>query len=347
MTDWLIVGGGISGMLAAHGIRGIGQKFLGVEKADKLGGRAVVGPHRLYAPNSSIYLGDEFPAVTWEFIDDKPQERHKGEWIELKSELEPSEQYYTRSPFFRPVGSFGVVIDSLTEEVSEEFRFHVYLEELDPEAKRAVFSSGEEVSYEKLLWCAPLDALTKLLRDRMPRLPRGARSGASANGGLSYEVRLSENPFPSRNAIVLPFRYKDHRLRALGFSSPVGEAEFTVRWIVTLEKELADDPEEVAKCVRALKREVAKEFTELPAIAKGERIIFLPRVTGESAPAIDSLELLPNLFYVGAELRQAEVSGDLGSLDLAVANYQAFLGALTSGDAPLARSSEDAVQRDC
>lgn len=92
--------------------------------------------------------------------------------------------------------------------------------------------------------------------------------------------------------------------------------------MVFLPKEVMEDREEVAKCVRTLKRELTKEFPELSAKTKREKIVYLPLLSGEEAVSWGSIEVGPGVFYLGPQVYLTDEQAELRNLDLLVSNVE-------------------------
>ena len=110
MNPYVIVGGGISGLLTAHSLQKKNIPFILLEKADSVGGRVEVGHHRFYAPSSREFLSEVVEGIEWTEVSDTPKLRRKGEWSEVDLEGLDEEQFYLRQPFFLPKQNFSSVI---------------------------------------------------------------------------------------------------------------------------------------------------------------------------------------------------------------------------------------------
>jgi hypothetical protein len=116
--------------------------------------------------------------------------------------------------------------------------------------------------------------------------------------------------------MVLPFKYKEARLRGLGATT----SPRNIHWLLFLESEIIDDREELAKCIRTFKRELQKEFPELKGAVQSERIVYLPCISGEEPCAVDSLEVLPDVYYVGPQARMDDEDKSLRNIDCTLSN---------------------------
>jgi hypothetical protein len=324
MKPWLIVGGGVAGLFAAKILKARQIELIGLEKAERLGGRTSVGHHRLYEKGSIEFFRMHFPELEFDFIDDNSLERKKGEWDAPKDEYTEDEQFFLAPNFYVPRVSFAKIIEMLAAEVGDKFKLREHPLEIRHAEKKAIISTGEEIEYEKLVWCAPLELLPKIWSDDKTAFAKSLKQLDVAIGGLNLDMELSEPLFPCRNTVVFPFRYKDKKLRALG-TAEMTEAGPLVRWILMLEEEIADDREEVAKCVRTLKRELMKEFPELKDRIKNERIMFLPKVLWEKPIAVKGLELLPDLLYLGAQVKLPNTKEEPRNLDRILDNCHFFV----------------------
>jgi hypothetical protein len=72
-------------------LENLGCDFLGLEKDDVLGGRIVVGHHRIYSEASVQFFKRMAPEIPWTLYESSPFLRKKGDWEELLSETESHE----------------------------------------------------------------------------------------------------------------------------------------------------------------------------------------------------------------------------------------------------------------
>ena len=93
---------------------------------------------------------------------------------------------------------------------------------------------------------------------------------------------------------------------------------------VFLERELAEDREEVAKVIRALKRELLKDFPELKPLITKEKIVFHPKLDSYTATEVKGLELFPSIFYIGSEIKLSDSLVSNSPLDLTLENCKRF-----------------------
>jgi protoporphyrinogen oxidase len=339
MNPFFIVGGGIAGLLSARLLKHKGLPFLGFEKSDALGGRTTFGHHRLYSTSAVRFLSSQLESLEWEEIDDKPQLRKKGEWVEWAEEASEQESFYLHAPFFHPHSTFPELIHRLSSEVAESFQMRKTVTAIYPDTHRVEFLDGSALLYEKLIWCSSLPLLNKVWQgDKLP-LYKLLKKAEEPLGGISVDVELSSPLFSFRNTVVFPFRFKDSRLKALGMRSswpiPPQEKSLT-HWLLFLEKELAEDREEIAKCVRTFHRELEKEFPALKENLRTERIVYLPSISGEKPVAAKTLNVLPDLYYVGPEITLGDKQDTARNLDLTLSNCQQLYTALEGSGESLA-----------
>jgi hypothetical protein len=301
---------------------------VGLEKSEQLGGSASFGHQRIYETASVEFFRQQFPEMEWDFIDDNPLERRKGEWKSPDEDgVLSEERFFLRGGFYSPRMSYQELIERLRADAAEFFQLRTHALEIREAEKTLVCSNGKEIGYEKIVWCSPLEGLAKVWAgDKVPLL-KAMKDLDEAPGGFNLEMELSAPLFPCRNTVVFPFRYKDQKLRALGMNklSSSGQAGHTVHWIVMMEKGLADDREEVAKCIRTLKRELGKEFEELKDLTVSERIIYLSKATDEAPVGVKSLALLPDVIYVGPQVRLPNTKEEARDLDRTLDNCLFFL----------------------
>lgn len=323
---FIVVGGGVSGLLMANLLRERGLPFLGLEKAEVLGGRAAAGHHRLYTEEALQLFQRAVPATPWKTIVEAAKLRSKGEWEELDEEnqFESDEKFYLRKPFFAPTVGYGEWVERLGEGVKESYQLRNSVTAVDPAARTIECLDGKKFHYENLFWCSSLSHLNRLWKGDRAALQRVMKKGTEARGGIDVEWELTERLVPLDNTLVFPFRFKDHKLRALGIQEEVQSGQVLFHVMVFLDEEINDDREEVAKCLRTMRREMEKEFPELKQRIKNEKIVYLPEVSGERATGSKGLELAPHLFYVGPQISLEENETEVTNLDLIAKNCVAM-----------------------
>lgn len=321
---YLLVGGGFAGLLTAKLLQDRAHAFVGLEKTDAFGGSAGNGHQRFYDEKALEFLREKLGELEWTAVEEPPRERRKGEWRGIEENLSDAEKFFLRAPFFNPRARFAEIVQRLTAEVGRHFHKRKQVDAIHPEGRRVVCADGSEFHYETLVWCADIEALLKAWQGDKAALLKSLKPLQELPGGLDWEIELKEPVIPAANTVVFPFRYKETKLRALG----VPEAS-NLHWLLFLEDEIADDREEIAKCVRALKREILKEFPDLKEKTQSERIVYLTEiVTGNPAP-VKSLNVLPDVLYIGPQVRLPESGEELQNLDRIIDNCRRFEATLT------------------
>ena len=147
-------------------------------------------------------------------------------------------------------------------------------------------------------------------------------------------MRFRETFTEKINTLVLPFRFKDNVYRALGNRDDFGGQEVQYTWTIFLDEALLENREEVAKCVRAFKREFGKQFPGSRGRSHPGEDCFSPSISGGSSVGANSLELFPGVFYLGSQVRLKDSAGDLQNLDLLIDNcrHLAVLPSLSDGN---------------
>jgi hypothetical protein len=148
------------------------------------------------------------------------------------------------------------------------------------------------------------------------------KKGSSARGGVTLEWQVTQPIVPHNNTIVVPFRLKEHKLRALGIQENTSEGGLVFRVILFLDDEILEDKEEVAKCVRALRRELEKELGDFKNLVISEKLAFLPELSGEKSAEAESLEIVPGVFYVGPQISVGSDEEGGQNLDLIARNCE-------------------------
>ena len=327
MEKYLIVGGGLAGLFAGRVLRARGIEFVGLERSERLGGRVEVGHHRIYSKESLGFFQKYFPTVEWEEVQEETRERKKGIWTEPKDEFGDAESFYLQPHFFHPKMVPPDFIRTLSMEVESAFALNKNVVEILSAVKQVVCQDGSQYSYDKIVWCSPLEPLIKLWNGDKGPLLKQLRELKEGCGGVNLELELRGTLFPFKNTMVFPFRYKDNRLHALGVNSawpPATSERSFVHWLLFLGREITDDREELAKCIRTLKRELLKEFPDLKTAILSEKIVYLPLISGETPAALRSLSLMPDLLYVGPQARLADTDDSLRNMDRTLNNCSRF-----------------------
>lgn len=325
MNPYVIVGGGLSGLMVARILNEKQAPFLGLEKSSRLGGRAEWGPHRLLQENSVSSFKEIVPDVVWNFTQEDVQERVKGEFQPIKDGFSEAERFYLTSSFYSAPVPFEQLIQKLAEPVAERFQLNKTVLKIDGNQKKLELSDGSEIQYEKLFWCLDLGSLFKLWQGDALVSPKTVKTLSDKPAGLNLILELDSPLFQNKNTVVMPFRYKEWKLRALAIPDVNSDSKPNrLHWMLFLPKEIIEDKEEVAKCVRTLKRELQKEFPEVSQKIKGEKIIYLPLISGEGTAHFSSLELAPGVTYLGPQVYQSEAQAELKNLDLMLANVSSL-----------------------
>jgi len=317
MNPYLIIGGGVSGLLTARILQEKNIPFIGFEKTSRLGGRAELGPHRLLQAESVALLEKFLPDIQWRSLDLQPKERCKGEYGEVREGFSSSEQFYLSSQIFISPIAFEQVIQRLLEPVTDFFKTQKTVVKILGAEKQVEFLDGSSQAYEKLIWCADRDLLFKVWDGAPLATGKASKKAVERPTGFNWCLELQNPLFESQNTVVIPFRFKEHKLRALGISDlDENQKPHRLHWIVFVPQSISEDKEEVAKCVRTLKREIFKEFPELSPSILREKIVYLPLLSGEEPVILKSLELYQDLFYVGPQVAITDTQAQWKNLDL-------------------------------
>ncbi len=329
MSEIIVVGGGIAGLLAAEALKDAGFSVIGLEGSSELGGRIEVGHHRILSEQGRDSLKTLDEQLELAEIQDPPQVRSKGEWETLgeAGDFIEAEQFYLSPHYWTPKDGYDAFVARLVDKVGPLFQTRKLVTEVHAADKKIVCEDGVENPYQRLVWCSPLKTLRAAWRGDKSELKALAKL-PDRRGGISLEIDLKEPLFSSKNTVVLPFRFKDWKLRALGFGSTSGAPR--VQWILFLEDEILDDREEVAKSVRTLKREMQKEFPAVAELTVKEKLTYLPVLSGETPVEWKSMLVTPDIAYFGPETRLEGMDESWRNMDLTLANYPVLKGELAN-----------------
>lgn len=331
MNTYLIVGGGITGLFMGRFLSHKGQSFKGLEKSRQLGTDFNFGQLRIYQDNSVGILKNIYQSIQWMKIDDCPRERKKGEWINSANDFIDEEKLFLGNPFYRPSLNSDTFIHEVKTSAADNFLTEKQVEKIDLEKKIAYCQDGSEHLFDQLIWCADLKTLFKSVQGAPKTAIKNPKKKEESQGAIHLELELKNQCIPFSNSVIFPFRYKDYKLRAIGINDQPSEgtsSSVKMHWSVFVERELAEDREEVAKVIRALKRELFKEFQDLKTALVREKIVFQPKVEAHRPSEAKGLELYPGVFYVGAEIHLSDTTMDSSPLDLILENCKRVESAL-------------------
>lgn len=326
MAKYLIIGGGFTGICAAQLLKKRGIEFEGLEKDERLGGRAEIGHHRVYSSNSVEFLS-RFSSEEWFRIDEEPKERKKGEWATVAPLENTYENFYLGTSYYHPKKSFHELLESLIAPVKEHFHLNKTVEKIDAANKTVFCQDGSSYTYENLLWCTHIDQLRKVWQGENTQLLKVLKKSRHLHAGINLDLELKAPPFDFRNSVVFNFRYKEKKMRTIGVQDINLENPNTpqhLNWILFVDEEVSDDREELAKCVRTMKRELQKEFPSLKDLLLKERIAFLPALSGDESTELKSLELVPHVYYLGPQVSLPETDNGLTNMDRTINNCSHF-----------------------
>lgn len=323
MNPYVIVGGGLSGLLVARILEEKGLPFVGLERTSRLGGRAEAGPTRILKSQTLEFFQGLLPQIQWNYEESDAQERVKGEWTPLREGYLEGERFYFTNSFYSPQNPTSHFLEQLATPVAEKFHFQKTVIRIDGKEKKLELSDGSEQSFSKLFWCTDLNLLFKLWDGEPLGTPKTQKKVSDKQAGFNWILDLATPLADTNRTIVLPFRFKEWKLRALGVQDlDEQNAKNRLHWLVFLPKEIMEDQEEVAKTVKTLKREIAKEFPDLTTKIKKEKIVYLPVMSGEEPARFSSLEIAPDIICLGPQICTEEDQAEWKNLDLVAAHVK-------------------------
>jgi|GEM_PF-1487175 len=340
MKKFLIIGGGLSGLMAAKNLQETGVDWVGLERGEQLGGRILSSVPRVQDEVSKGKLQTLFPTTEWEFIEDVAVEAKKGAWVEQASGVEPWEAYFSRAKFFRPAQpTADWFLQSFTPELLGKFETDKTAVRVSLEQKKVWCSDGSEYEYERALWCAPLADFFKCCSEASAaqwKIPKNRRE----LGAVVLQMHLNKLFTTNKNSIGISFRFGDGKARATGTPLFIDDNKQVIYWTLYLEEALSENKEEVAHCLRNFKRELFRQFPDLDQSVESERIIYLSRMALDEPLAAASLELGPDFSYLGSEVRLKDSPKQLAHMDLVMENFSRLFEKAETPSEPAQPTSE-------
>ncbi len=301
----LIISSGMAGLISARWLEAKGVPFEALDSAASPGEGepSFAWRFREGAGQGLIELFDQ--EAHWESVSPTAFEREKTEFTPFDGDIEPTMRPFVVGNYRLPTQKIQSLVEPVSKHLAPHFRCNRFPVSIDIDAKKVALNDGSTVEYDRLIWAAPLGKLKSILntvgRSRMA--PMGKAAPGIPFVGLEWGTDVA--PFPEDKTVVLTFRYKDEKLKAYGFVSQKNvspESElFVSHWVTVPPHKVAANAEETAKCVRSLRREILKEFAELESHIKHEKILSYDCYTPAKPSVAKSLEVLPNVFYVGPE----------------------------------------------
>ncbi len=275
-----------------------------------MGGRLDFGHHRLYTNEARDLLNETFPGLEWLHVSEDASQIRKGEWAALTEELSAPEQFYAAKNFFHPQATYSELVARLAAEAGDLFQLRTAVTKVDLENKVVKCLNGAEIPYSHLIWTSSLASLSKAT-GQTPRGITKKKIAVVETGGISWDIKVAKPLFTQGNTLVFPFRYKDLKVRALGVRATwAPDHAETYHWMIFLDEAQLENHEELAKIVRAFKRELTKQFPVLEEALVGERLAFHPSLSGETPVPVTSLEVFDEVVCLGPDVQTEEVSPD-------------------------------------
>lgn len=322
MDDFLIVGGGLSGISAAILLRRYGRKLTGSERSSVLGGRAHYPNQKFFRVQTQAELTNLFSNIQIEECDLPIFERSKNGWEPRLNSKETEQEKFLLSPCYL---LRALNLKDFPPDITELFKLRTNIVSLFPSKKMVVFQDGTETFYSKLIWTDGLMELKRVWKeDKTPLLKLLAKFKVGQSG-IFLDWHLKAPLWDGSGTFIFPFRFRDEKLRAIGFSLN-NTGENRIQWSIFLSRDLAEDKEEVAKRLKAFRRELGKDFSNLEKNLTSERIVFLSAVHNSGGVAIKSPEPLENIILLGTDVQWPadESPTNLDDLDLAAWNISQF-----------------------
>ncbi len=357
--DSLIIGGGLSGLLAAHQLDSTGRRVVLVESMDTLGGNcrvtnSKVGPIDLNfkffpdAPEThealewmSSVLGEK---ITFETIEAPPLTYDEGKFkpfvgfgdqkVETASEIDA----YAKARYLRLSSTPKDWVKKLTETFTGTILTQSQATKMqidDGFVIEVMINGAKRLSGREVLFCAAPQNLLRLLPEAQSpaRLRQRLLKGefwTSVNLDLIHSGHVTES-----EAV--------HALKGgseepcVGIFSPAvtiedGRQAQLSQWITLVARDMADDPELVGGALKQIKRQLKRAYeTSLDGLIQ-ERIVVSPLSHGDFTGMLTpdgKWPKLQNLWVISG--LQDNAKNTIGSVRQARRTLQSIMGDILEG----------------
>jgi len=326
VTGTIVYGAGLEGILAALVLRSRGLGFSGLDPGGGPGEPISWVEEALGPSTRKEWFCRELPFFGGEAHPTASIQRVGQEWAEYTASLEGGEEFLLQQSggWVGPRQGGGEWIVALAAGLGDAFRPHSPIRELSAENHELITENGARISFTGLLWCRPARELFAALKDRCPEGLKRRLLKVETRGALLLEQDTLPKDLPTEpRTLVFPFRFKEHRLKAYGTQIASNGATRTIQWIAPVAPDLGDDKEELAKLVRALKRDLGKAFTSCDL----RKISYLPDWLHLHPIKEADTEILPDVHIITPQLLgwDGPSEGFLSRLDVAAGNLEICL----------------------
>ena len=322
----LVISNGMAGLVSARWLTARGIDFSAFDAASTPGQGDPAFAWR-FRENSIDIIASLFEeAGEWTSAGALLHHKPKNAWIPYEGDIETQMKPFVAGAFRIPCQSVANFIEPISKAMGEKFSCNRFPIAIDVNEKTVSMNDGTTVTYERLIWAAPLSKLKGILspswKTQLGRV--GKIPGPTSIVGFEWATDV--RPFAEEVTVVAPFRFKDDKLKAYGiFNQKTVDAEsgsFVTNWLTIAPPKVAANNEEVAKCVKSMRREVLKEFPEVEGHIKHEKILHYECFIPDKPIIVESLEVLPSVFYVGPEMTTNEDNASLWGPEATVLNLK-------------------------
>lgn len=322
----LVISNGIAGLVSAQWLKAKGIEFAAYDAASTPGQGDPAFAWRFRESAGDIIASLFTEPGEWSSAGATLNHKPKNDWVPYDGEIETQMKPFVAGAFRIPNRAVSSFIEPISKAVGEKFSCNRFPIAIDVNEKTVSMNDGSTLSYERLIWAAPLLKLKGILSPSWKTQLTRIGKIAGPTSIIGFEWATDVRPFSEEVTVVTPFRFRDDKLKAYGFfNQKTVDAEtgvYVTNWLTIAPPKVAANAEEIAKCVKAFRREVLKEFPEVEGHIKHEKILQYECFIPDKPIIADSLEVLPNIFYVGPEMTTNEDNASLWGPEATVLNLK-------------------------
>ncbi len=302
----LVISNGVAGLVSAQWLSSRGIEYTAYDAAKAPGEGDPAFAWRFRDDAGSVIASLFEDSDDWGAVGTTLNHKPKKDFVPFDGEIDEQFRPLLIGNYKIPRRAMAQILAPMTKSLIVNFHCNRFPLSLSIEEKTVSMNDGTVVPYEKLIWAAPLmklkGILSPLWKTKLGKI--GKVPGPTSFVGFEWATDVK--PFSEDISVMVPFRFRDEKLKAYGFFNQKSVApdtdHYVTNWVAIAPAKVAANAEDVAKFVKSLRREMLKELPEVDGHIKHEKILHYECFVPDRPIVLESLEVLPNVFYVGPEV---------------------------------------------